>query len=85
MTTESIRAMVRRKLAAGTLPHDSIPRFWGGASDGEECDACEEVIAVDQLLMEAISTTTNQGLQFHLECLYLWDLERETPGRVGPL
>jgi hypothetical protein len=36
--------MVRRKLADGSLPHDSIPRFWGGPSDGEECDACGEVI-----------------------------------------
>lgn len=80
---ESIRAMIRRKLQAGDLPHDSIPRFWGGPSIGEECDACEQLIAADELLMEAISRTTNQGIQFHVECFYLWDSERETPGKVG--
>jgi hypothetical protein len=31
--------------------------------------------------MECISAATNQGLQFHVECFYLWDAEREAPGR----
>lgn len=75
--------MVRRKLAAGELPHDSIPRFWGGPSAGEVCDACAEVVAAEELLMEAISTANNQGIQFHVECFYLWDSERDAPGRIG--
>lgn len=83
MTAESLRAIIRRKLATGELPHDSIPRFWGGKSDGEDCDACGEVIAAEQLLMEAISRTNNQGIQFHVECFYLWDAERETPGKLA--
>jgi len=33
----------RHKLAAGSLPHNSIPRFWGGPPNGEDCDACDEV------------------------------------------
>jgi hypothetical protein len=81
MDQHSLRLLVQRKLASGELPHNSIPRFWGGPSDGEDCDVCEEVIRADQLLMECISTATNQGLQFHLECLYAWDLERDVPGR----
>jgi len=43
-------------------------------------DACEEVITAAQLLMEAISTTTNQGSQLHVECFYLWDEARTVPG-----
>jgi len=81
MDQATIRLTVRRKLADRTLPHNSIPRFWGGPADGEDCDACEEVIRADQLLMEAISTQTNQGLQFHVECLYIWDDERDVLGR----
>jgi hypothetical protein len=81
MDQDSIRLLIRRKLAAGDLPHDSISRFWGGPPDGEECDACEQVIRADQLVMEGISATTNQGLQLHVECLYLWDEERNAPGR----
>jgi hypothetical protein len=47
MNQDSIRLLIRRKLAAGDLPRDSISRFWGGQPDGEECDACEEVIRAD--------------------------------------
>ena len=82
MDQNSIRLLIRRKLAAGDLPHDSIPRVWGGPPDGEHCDACEEVIRADQLVMEGISSTNNQGLQLHVECLYLWDDERDVPGRT---
>ena len=81
MDATTIRTTIRRKLDSGELPHDHIPRFWGGPADGEDCDVCEEVIRADQLLMEAISTATNQGLQFHVECFYLWDTERDAPGR----
>ena len=81
MDIDGIRSCVRRKLASGELPNDHIPRFWGGPSDGELCDVCEEAIRADQLLMEAISTTNNQGLQFHVVCFYLWDVERDAPGR----
>jgi hypothetical protein len=81
MDQNSLRLLIRRKLAAGSLPHNSITRFWGGPPDGEDCDACEEVISADQILMEGISTLTNQGLQFHVECFYIWDMERDVPGR----
>ena len=81
MNHDAIRLMIRRKLADGSLPQNSIPRFWGGSSDGEDCDACEEVIRAEDLLMEGISTLTNQGIQFHVECFYLWDAERDVPGR----
>lgn len=83
MDAELIRSIARRKLASGELPDDHIPRFWGGPSDGEHCDVCEEAIRGEQLLMECISTATNQGLQFHVECFYYWDLERAAPGRAS--
>lgn len=81
MDQATIRLAIRRKLDDGRLPNNSIPRFWGGPADGEDCDACDEVIRADQLLMEGISTITNQGIQFHVECFYLWDAERFVPGR----
>jgi hypothetical protein len=43
---------------------------------------CGEVIRADQLVMEGISSTDNQGVQLHVECLYLWDDERDAPGRA---
>jgi len=42
---------------------------------------CETVVRAGQLLMEGISTETNQGLQFHVECFYISDSERDVLGR----
>jgi hypothetical protein len=83
MDVDVIRSMVCRKLTSGELPNDHIPRFWGGPSDGEFCDVCEETGRADQLLMEGISTQTNQGLQLHVECFFIWDSERDAPGRYN--
>lgn len=82
MDLENVRIIVRRKLATGALPQDSITRFWGGLSNGEDCDACEEPICNDQLVVEAISALTNQGIQFHIPCFYMWDEERDPAGRL---
>jgi hypothetical protein len=77
MDQDALRLLIRRKLASGDLPHDGISRFWGGPPDGEDCDG-----RADQLVMEGISSTDNQGVQLHVECLYLWDDERDAPGRT---
>jgi hypothetical protein len=81
MDQDTLRLIIRRKLAAGTLPHDSIPRFWGRPGAGEDCDACETMISSDQLVIEGIGAT-KRGYQFHLACLAAWDLERDVPGRT---
>ena len=78
----SVRALIRQKLADGRLPQDSIPRVWGGPSAGETCDGCDEKIGPNQFVMEGVSTDlSKRALQFHVECLYLWDQERVVPGR----
>ena len=53
MEQETLRHLIRSKLADGRLPQDSIPRVWGGAGNGETCDACEEIITKTQFVMEA--------------------------------
>lgn len=62
------------------LPQNKIPSIWVGPGDGEVCDACEEVIGAGQLLAEGISAVTKQGMQVHVECLYVWDPERDAAG-----
>lgn len=79
---ELLRQIIRRKLAAGTLPTDGIPRIWGGPGDNEVCGACEELITPVQFLMGGISRAAdNQGLQLHVKCFYIWDTERGVPDR----
>jgi hypothetical protein len=50
---------------------------------GLECDACEKTISNAPFIVEGISTMTNQGLQLHVECFDLWDVERHEAAR-GP-
>lgn len=83
MEAESVRALIREKLADGRLPHNSIPRIWGGPADGETCDACDKEIPKGQFVMEGVSTDlAKRALQFHVACLHLWVLERLTPKRA---
>lgn len=78
----TLRVLIRQKLADGRLPHDSIPRIWGGPSHGEMCDACDEVVAENQFVMEGASTDhTKRAVQFHVGCFHLWDEVRIAPGR----
>ena len=82
MEPTPLLALIRQKLADGRLPQDSIPRVWGGPSNGEMCDACDEVIGKNQFVMEGVSTDrSKRALQFHVGCLYIWDSERLVPGR----
>jgi hypothetical protein len=44
MKQEEISFLIGAKLADGRLPHNSIPRVWGGPANNEDCGACEETI-----------------------------------------
>jgi len=83
MNSVSIRQLVRQKLADGRLPHNSIPRVWGGPANGESCQACEEVILQTEFIIEGISEN-GRGIQLHVECFYIWDSERTPDWRYDP-
>ena len=76
---EAIRALVRERLRDGRLPFDSIHRLYGGPADGEMCDACDEPIPRQQVIIEGITSTlrNKQGIQFHVRCFEIWDTERQ--------
>ncbi len=80
----AIRALIRliqQKLRDGRLPRNSTPRFWGGPADGEICDACDEPITKQQVIMEGIASrlSDKQPIQFHVRCFQFWDTERHAP------
>jgi hypothetical protein len=81
MEAPAIRLLIRDKLKDGRLPYDSMPRFWGGPSNGERCDACDALISKSQLVMEGITSTPSdkKPIQFHVVCFQLWDAERRAP------
>ena len=81
MDHDALRLLIRQKLADGRLPHDSIPRIWGGPGAGESCDACDEPVVKTQMIMEGVSASVNgESVQFHVSCFQLWDAERKVPG-----
>jgi hypothetical protein len=82
MDQQTRRRLIQGKLLDGTLPYDSIRRVWGGSGHWELCDGCDEIIEQVQLLMEGINAK-GQGIQFHVECFYIWDHERRVGGDGG--
>jgi hypothetical protein len=90
METDTLRLLIRDKLKDGRLPLNSMPRFWGGPADGEVCDACDQLITKQQLVMEGIASTLSdrpkekKPIQFHVTCFQIWDVERRTQEVVHP-
>jgi hypothetical protein len=82
MDQDSLRALIKSKLADGRLPHDSIPRVWGGPGNDETCDACGLGVNKNQFVMEGVSTdASKRAVQFHVKCFHIWDEVRTAPGR----
>jgi hypothetical protein len=75
MDQQTRRLLIQDKLLDGKLPHDSIPRVWGGSGHWKLRDGCDEIIERVQSLMEGINAK-GQGVQFHVECFYMWDYQR---------
>ena len=75
---ESLRTLIGQKLRIGILPGKACTRVFGGAGNGEICDACGEAIATNQLVLECIGEHYPKTLQFHVQCFYIWDSERRT-------
>jgi hypothetical protein len=82
MTLQTLRLLIQHKLADGRLPHDSIPRFAWRPGNGETCDACEDSISMQQIVMEEIAEG-EAPIRFHVRCFSLWDAVRIAPGGDG--
>ena len=79
MERPTLRLMIQEKLADGRLPNNHIPRIWGGPGNGEICDGCDEIVTKAQMIMEGLSSK-DSGVQFHVACFYVWDVERQVLG-----
>jgi hypothetical protein len=71
-----LRLLIQERLADGRLPRTPIPRVWGGLGHGETCDGCGETVTKAQTVMENLDAT-GCGLQLHVACFYVWDVERQ--------
>jgi hypothetical protein len=75
----ALRALIRRKIQEGRLPHYNITRIWSSLSDGEICTACGAILPKERLLMEGFAPPLNGApVQLHVQCFEIWDDERRT-------
>jgi len=75
-----LRLLIQEKLADGRLPSTPIPRAGGGPGTGQTCDGCGETVATAQTVM-GNPDAAEGGLQFHVACFHVWDVERQASGR----
>jgi hypothetical protein len=69
---ESLRILIREKLASGGLARNGIHGASGGPGKGQTCIACGS-----QFVTEGISSGEHRkNLQFHVVCFSIWDAER---------
>ena len=77
MQDHHLQPLIRQKLVDGRLPR-TVSRGSGvGPGNGETCDACEDLVTKDELVIEGISLASGRkALQLHVACFHLWDIER---------
>jgi hypothetical protein len=68
-------AVIRAKLAAGTLPTARPSQVWAGESRGDVCDACDRPIAPAEMEYE-VNITDHGVFRFHRACFDAWHQER---------
>ena len=82
---ESLRLLIREKLASGGLARNGLHGVSGGAGKGQICVACGTTIGTSQSVTEGISSGKHRKtLQFHVVCFSIWDAERKVLGEVKP-
>ena len=79
METPGLRLLIRQKLSDGRLPRSGVTKVWGGPGDGQQCHACDEVIAKSDFAMEGPVLCGGRGardVHLHVLCFYVWNEER---------
>jgi hypothetical protein len=78
---ESLRILIREKLASGGLARNDFHGVSGGPGKGQICVACGTTIGKSQVVMEGIASTLSdkKPIQFHVRCFQFWDTERRAP------
>ena len=79
MGTNALRLLIRQKLADGRLPRNGVPKVWGVPGSGEQCHACDELVAKSDFLMEGPVLSGGRAarhVQLHVLCFHVWDDER---------
>ena len=84
MDERHIREIIRGRLASGELPPAHPQRVWAGSGTGETCAACDRVIPIDAVEVEA-QGADDKYRHYHGTCYILVVDERfRLPDGDGP-
>jgi hypothetical protein len=72
----TLAEIVRRKLHAGTLPHEQPLKLWANVGSGKPCTACDAPIVPSQTEYEAQYYDGRPPIFLHVACHQLWEVER---------
>jgi len=77
MNLKGIRVFIRAKIQDCRLPRGNAQHAVGQPGNGQNCDACDEILTAARLMMEM----TNNGTTFsvHGDCYLLWMNEQVAP------
>jgi hypothetical protein len=81
-----VSALIRAKVAAGTLPLAAAPpgKLWVGKGNGHSCVGCERPITQAEIEYEPDVPDGTAALRFHQRCLELWHQQcTEYKGMAG--
>jgi hypothetical protein len=70
-----VAALVRQKIAAGTLPTETPLKSWVGKGSGKPCEACDLVVTPGDMEFE-VDMPEVRTLRSHRDCFKVWDEER---------
>jgi hypothetical protein len=85
MEKPTLSLLIQEKVMDGRLPRERLPRMWGGPGAGETCETCEacgDPITKAQMGMEILGETGG-GVQLHVACFQVWEVERQWVIRVA--
>ena len=73
MPTSSNAALIRAKIAAGTLPTRISGKLYARNGSGRPCDGCDTPILPAQVEYEFRDGVDAPGVRLHLGCVGLWE------------
>jgi hypothetical protein len=83
----SLRAQIRERLAARTLPpQTSSSKLFGGYGGDQSCDCCGQPITSTEVLFEIelqASAPSTQIMTMHRECFDAWAAECRSLGMMA--
>jgi hypothetical protein len=69
---DALLVLIRSKVEEGTLPRDRVMETVGAPGAGDQCSACDLVIAAGAAAIEGVVKGIGATYRFHSPCFFAW-------------